>query len=77
MPDAHRTKADVDIGKCNPEEACPSPFLVFRVQFTHELVDPVPYGVIGELVECPPDQMPERMTPEYISAQKDDIQDQN
>ena len=77
MPDADRTETDVDVGKRNPEEARPSPFLMSRVQAAYEFVDLVPYGVIRNLVECPPDQVPECMTPEYISAKKHDIHDKD
>ena len=77
MPDAHRTEADIDIGKRNPKEACPGPLLMPRVQATHAVVELVPYRVIRDLVECSSDQVPERMTPEYVSAQKHDIDDQN
>src|SRR6266568_384160 len=77
MPDAHRTQADIDIGKRNPKEARPGPFLVPRVKATHEVVNLLSYGVIRDTVECSSDQMPERMTPENISAKKHDINDQN
>ena len=77
MPDAHRTETDVDIGKRNPKKARPCPLLMPRVQSAHEIVDLVPNRVIRDLVECSSDHVPECMTPEYVSAKKHDIHDQN
>ena len=77
MPDAHRTEADVDIGKRDPEQARPGPLLVPCVQAAHEVVDLVPDGVIGDLVEGASDHVPEGVTAEDISAEKHDIHDQN
>ena len=77
MPDSHRTEADVDIGKRNPEEARPSPFLVPRVQVAHEVVDLVPYGVIRDLIECAANHVPKCVTPENIPTKKHYIYDEN
>jgi hypothetical protein len=77
MPDADRTEADVDVGKPNPEQACPSPLLVSRVQAAHEVVDLVLYGVIGDAIEIPSDQVAEGMTSEYVTGKKNDVDHQN
>jgi len=77
MPDAHRTETDVYIGKSNPKKTRPRPLLMPRVQTAHEVVNLVPHRVFRYLVEGPPDHMPERMTPEYVSGQKDHIHDQH
>jgi len=45
MPDPHRAEADVDIGKSHPEQACPGPLLVSRVQAAHAIVELVAYRV--------------------------------
>jgi hypothetical protein len=77
MPDAHRTEADIDIGKRNPQEAGPCPLLVSRIQGTHEVIYLLPNGVIGNAIKRASDQVPERMTPEYITGKKDDVDHEN
>ena len=77
MPHAHRTETDVDVGKRDPKQARPRPFLVRAVQATDAVVELVPHGMLGDAIERPADQMPEGMTPEDISAQKHDIHDEN
>ena len=48
-----------------------------RIQATHAVVKLVPYRVIRNLVEHPPDHVPECMTPEHISAKKHHIHNEN
>ena len=47
------------------------------VQTAHTIVELVPYRVFRDAVERPTDQVPEGMAAEYISAEKDNIQDQD
>ena len=77
VPDAHGAEADVDVGESHPEQAGPRPLLVSPVQTAHAIVELVPYRVFRDAVERPSDQVPEGMAAEYISAEKDNIHDQD
>src|SRR5215469_11774250 len=77
VPDSDRTQADVDVGKRDPKQARPRPLLVSRIQPANEVVYLVPHRVSGDAVKRPSDQVPERVTPEYITGEQDDIDYKN
>ena len=77
MPNANRTKANVNVGKANPEETRPRPLLMSCVQAAHTVVKLVPYSVLRDTVERSSDKVTECVTAEYRPAKKDNIHYQN
>ena len=77
MPESDGTQADVDVGKRDPKQARPRPLLMSRIQQANEVVYLVPHRVGGDAVKRATDEVPERVTPEYIAGKKDDVDDKH
>src|SRR5579862_3615990 len=73
MPNAHRTKPDIDIGKTDPEQAEPGPEHVTAVQATDTGKTFRADGLLRGFVKEPADQMTQRMTTKGVTGKENDV----
>ena len=74
MPDSHRAKTNIKVGKAHPEQTEPRPKHVATIEATDAAVSVVACRRTGELVAESADQVSQRVAAESEAAQQNDIE---
>src|SRR3989442_1643175 len=76
-PDAHRTKAHIDVGERDPEQTHPRPEHVPPIEAAHTTVCFLTDWLFRELIAAPANQMAKRVTTESVAAEHDGVHGQH
>lgn len=77
MPDAHRAKANVEIGETDPKQAHPSPEHMAAIETGDTLISAIGSRTSRKLITKSADQMSKRMTAKGVPSKQNDIDGEN
>src|SRR5439155_1608418 len=75
VEDAHREKADVEVGEGDDDEAGPGPARVPRVQAVRERPEPEAQRLSVEAVEIAPEEIAHRVAGERVAGEEQDVRE--